>query len=480
MLKILAGEIRLTDVRTRIPARYGTAVVTHCPCAFVKLTVEFDGRPHVGIASDLLPPLWFTKDPGQTPDDEVRGMLRVIEHALQLVAGLTGREPFDLWWDVYQAQHAWAEQEGLAPLLANFGVTLVERALLEAACRAWNTSFATALITGRLAVPLDRVHPELRGVRVADLLPSVPRGDVLVRQTVGIGMPLVDADIPAAERLNDGLSQSLAGAIDRYGLRHFKIKLSGDANYDRTGLLRILSVIAEHAGSDYAFSLDGNECFDSVAAYRHYWEQLWTDPTIAAPLAHLLFVEQPLHRNVALADDVQSGFRAWSDRPSTIIDESDAEIGSCRRAIELGYAGTSHKNCKGVFKSILSACYLNYLRRTCRDRTHVFSGEDMGNIGPVALLQDLAVAAALGIESVERNGHHYFAGLSMFPEEVGRQVLAAHPDLYEPSPQGWPTPVIRSGRMILKSVNKAPLGVGFELDLSPFESVNQYRRRRQL
>ena len=44
------------------------------------------------------------------------------------------------------------------------------------------------------------------------------------------------------------------------------------------------------------------------------------------------------------------------------------------------------------------------------------------------VLQDLAAQSALGIESVERNGHHYFAGLSMFPPDVQRQVAQAHPD----------------------------------------------------
>jgi hypothetical protein len=33
----------------------------------------------------------------------------------------------------------------------------------------------------------------------------------------------------------------------------------------------------------------------------------------------------------------------------------------------------------------------------------MMSGEDLCNTGPIALLQDLAVMAALGIESVERN-----------------------------------------------------------------------------
>src|SRR5262249_47520294 len=152
------------------------------------------------------------------------------------------------------------------------------------------------------------------------------------------------------------------------------------------------------------------------------------------------------------------GLKNWEGHPALIIDESDAELDSLPRALELGYAGTSHKNCKGVFKGIANACLLTHLLH-CGMQPTILSGEDLANIGPVALLQDLAVCAALGIKSVERNGHHYFAGLSMFPEEVQSQILTAHPDLYHPSRDLWPTLTIEDGRISLKSVNAAPFGV---------------------
>src|SRR5262249_28105381 len=92
-------------------------------------------------------------------------------------------------------------------------------------------------------------------------------------------------------------------------------------------------------------------------------------------------------------------------------------------------------------------------------RPYLMTGEDLANIGPVALLQDLAVCACLDLQGVERNGHHYFAGLSMFPEEVQRQGLAAHPDLYHPSPDLRPTLPIQDGRGGGGPGPGAPLGV---------------------
>ena len=78
----------------------------------------------------------------------------------------------------------------------------------------------------------------------------------------------------------------------------------------------------------------------------------------------------------------------------------------------------------------------------------------------------IAVAVArpelklLGVTSVERNGHHYFAGLSSWPEPIQAAVQAAHPDLYERSERGWPKLKIRDGRISTTSIVAAPLGVG--------------------
>jgi hypothetical protein len=187
-------------------------------------------------------------------------------------------------------------------------------------------------------------------------------------------------------------------------------------------------------------------------------------------------VEQPFHRDVALRSDAVAGLADWPDRPPLIIDESDAEIESLPQALRLGYAGTSHKNCKGVFKGIVNACLLAQRRRERPNSSLILSGEDLANIGPVALLQDLAVCAVLGITSVERNGHHYFAGLSMFPQEVRRQVLQAHGDLYRPSRDGWPTLSIRDGGLSIRSLLSAPFGVGFPLRVEQFSSLDDWRQ----
>jgi hypothetical protein len=96
-------------------------------------------------------------------------------------------------------------------------------------------------------------------------------------------------------------------------------------------------------------------------------------------------------------------------------------------------------------------------------------------VGPVALLQDLAAMATLGVEHVERNGHHYFRGLSMLPEGVQQAVLARHGDLYRRHPDGFPTLDVRGGRIEVGSVVDAPFGTDFLLDVTQFTPLADWR-----
>ncbi len=473
-IHIRQGDLHLLDIRTRIPFKYGIATMTSTPHAFVRLWVEVDGQQATGIAADHLPPKWFTKDPAKPIAAEINEMLRVIVHALQSALGIQAPSPFDAWRQLDAIQADWGRSEHLPPLLSNFGTSLVERALIEAVCRTAGQPFAQMLRTNQLGIRLGDIHPALAGLTPADLLPEKPRSQILARHTVGLADPLTDADIAPAERLDDSLPQSLVACIQTYGLRHFKIKVSGALERDVERLRGIAAVIESQAPADYAFSLDGNEQFHALADFQAFWDAIGRRAELARFFEHLLFVEQPFHRQVALEPAAVGQLEAWSGRPPLIIDESDGELDSLPQALRLGYAGTSHKNCKGVFKGILNACLLAQRRREQSARLVLLSGEDLANIGPVALLQDLAVCAALGIASVERNGHHYFAGLSMFPQEVQQQVLKAHGDLYRSSRDGWPTLAVQDGLLQIGSLTKAPFGVGFPLAVEAFTPVESW------
>ena len=447
-----------------MPFRYGIATMTDVPQIIARLTFEIDGAAETGLAADLLPPKWFTKDPQRALGDEVDEMLRVIDAAVAAARSLRAATPFVFWRELYSAQAAWAAGESLPPLLANFGTSFVERALIHAVCRRHRAGLAGALRTNLFGLELGALHPALAGMAPADFLPAVPPAEIFARHTVGLSDPITAADLPAGERLADGLPQTLDEVIRAYGQRHFKIKINGEAARDRDRLERMAAVLTRECRGGFAFSLDGNESFRDVASFRDYFRGLQAAPSLAVLWPHLLYVEQPWHRAVALSPAIGELARAWPERPPVIIDESDADLASLPSALELGYAGTSHKNCKGVFKSVANAGLL--ARRRAAGLPAVLSGEDLGNVGPLSTLQDLAAQAALGVTSVERNGHHYFTGLAQFPRALQAHALRHHADLYVRMADGVPRLDIRDGRLALGSVNAAPFGVPGDVDLS--------------
>lgn len=474
-LRVCEADLRLHNLHTRMPFKYGIATMTRMPMAFVRVALEVDGRPPaLGVAADLLPPKWFTKDPARAVLDEVHEMLDVIETAMETAEGQNAPSLFDLWQQLHDSQTAWAAAEHKPPLLAHFGTSLVERAVMDAFCRAAAKPFHRALLDNDFGIRLGELRAELEGFSPAKWLPARPHHEIIARHTVGLSDPLTDADIAREEQLSDGLPQSLAASIRVYGLRHFKLKVNGDTAHDVDRLRRIAAVLRAECGEDFAFTLDGNEQFKSFAEFRQFWETLRADDALKAFLTKLLFVEQPLHRTMALHQDAAAALADWPERPPIIIDESDGELDSLPSALALGYDGTSHKNCKGVIKSLANRCLLAQRQQQSPVRPLLMSGEDLCNVGPVALLQDFAVCAALGIKSVERNGHHYNAGLSQFPRSVQEEILRMHFDLYHPSPAGWPTLTIERGRIALGSVNEAAFGVKFLLNTSQFTPADEW------
>ena len=472
MITLRSAELFRLELRARMPFRYGIATMTDVPQLIARLTFDLEGKTETGLAADLLPPKWFTKDPARGLADEIDEMLRVIRAAMRHARAIRAATAFDFWRELYAAQMAWAAAEKLPPLLANFGTSFVERGLIHAVCRLRGASLAAALRENFFGIDLGAMQPALAGLAPRDYLPAVPPATVFARHTVGLSDPITAGDLPAAERVDDGLPQTLDACIPFYGLRHFKIKINGEAARDRDRLERMAAVLAAECGGGYAFSLDGNESFHGVAAFADYYRELRALPALREFWSRLLYVEQPWHRSVALAPSIGELARAWPERPPIIIDESDAELTSLPTALALGYAGTSHKNCKGVFKSVINAGLL--AQRRAAGLPAVLSGEDLGNVGPISTLQDLAAQAALGVTSVERNGHHYFAGLAQFPVALQRHALAHHGDLYVRSAAGadsWPRLDVREGRLALGSVNAAPFGVPGEIDFSGLPPV---------
>jgi hypothetical protein len=476
-LRVTDTNLFVQDAVLRMPFHFGNVHMEECPRLLVETRVAFEEGTERGLGMGAVVPMWFLKQPDMTLQAGIDKLVTAVEHAATLAEALPEQESvFAFWSDLYARQAEWGRDVSMPPLLSQYGTSIVEQSLIDAHCRFEARPFPEAVRENTLGIDLGAICAELAGTEPGTHLPDDSLRRVAVRHTVGLTDPLREADIAPEDRLDDGLPQSLEACIERQGIDHFKIKIGADVDSDRQRLRAVADLIEEYH-DEYVFSLDANEQYGTIAAFRDQWETLTSDPELAAFFDHLLYVEQPLDREHAFGEEVRAELADWDDVPPVIIDESDDTLDSLSRALDDGYAGTSHKNCKGVFKGIANRCLLEH-QRASLDGEYLMSAEDLTTIGPIEVQQDLAAVATLGVDNVERNGHHYLRGLSMYDEQFQDAVLGAHPDLYRQHEDGYPTLDIEDGTIRLDSVVDAPFGYAVEVDTSEFVPLDEWRSRR--
>ena len=282
------------------------------------------------------------------------------------------------------------------------------------------------------------------GSGVAAAIPRQPLERIAVRHTVGLADPITNAD--ATDRLDDGLPETLEEVVREHGVFWFKIKIERDLSATLSRLSRIAAVL-DHEAGDYSVTLDANEQFEQMAECRDFVRAAAVERGLARLWPRVVFVEQPVHRDRALENDVAL---VLAEIPlPVIIDESDGTDASFERARGLGYRGVSAKSCKGVFRSVQHRCVTGAL----------VSAEDLTCPAVHPLHHDLCIAAALGLEHAERNGHHYVRGLDYLSEPDREQVLVDYPRLYERRGGGLVTLRIQDGFVDVRDLNAHGLGV---------------------
>ncbi len=250
-------------------------------------------------------------------------------------------------------------------------------------------------------------------------MPRRPVTNINIRHTVGIFDPLTDEDWPAAQRLNDGLPETLYDYITQQGIRFFKVKISGDIDADLKRLARLWEIMPMHA--EPALTLDANEAFTDLESFATFVRRFEEEQL--GLFQHVLYIEQPLPRRLAFNQQAARIIPEIAKAKSVIIDESDGSLDSYHRALQVGYDGTSHKNCKGFFKSLANLCLA--ARYASEERSTVISAEDLQNLPVVPLQQDFVSVGILGLDHCERNGHHYNFGLSMLSDVDKANALAS-------------------------------------------------------
>ena len=271
--------------------------------------------------------------------------------------------------------------------------------------------------------------PDLSDSDIADFLAGRRRLDrVAVRHTVGL-----DDSVEGEGGVADPAQNS--------GARYFKLKLNGDPEADVARLIRIGNELATMS-YDYQVTLDANEQYADLAALGALVDRLDRDGALNPIAANLLYIEQPMPRDITR----QSPLGKLSSR-DFIIDEADDSYDAFPAARALGYRGISSKSCKGIYKSIVNAARAQ--KWSADGEKFFISGEDLTCQAGLAVQQDLALGALIGVTHAERNGHHYVDGFAGTPDHEAQGFLSAHPDLY-----------VRDGNTIRLSIHDGDLKTG--------------------
>ncbi|WP_448042227.1 hypothetical protein [Bradyrhizobium liaoningense] len=435
------------------PFRFGAITINATPQLFVRVEIEVEGRGSaVGAGAELLVPKWFDKRPELSPAQTVDGLRQSLEIARGLYLARTGYlTAFDLHASCMGAQVAICAKKNIPPLAAAYGPAEIDKAILDALLRAVGTNFFDGM-AGNIAGIDARLSPDRKDAEIAAFLSgrkALPR--VAIRHTVGLDDPVEGED-------------GVADSNENAGANYFKLKLSGNPVADAARLARIGKEL-ETLGRDTKVTLDANEQYSDLTVLHALMDRLDHDAALRPIASRLLYVEQPMPREVTrqspLGPLAAHGF---------IIDEADDSYDAFPAARALGYRGISSKSCKGLYKSIVNAT--RAAKWSAEGETFFVTGEDLTCQAGLAVQQDLALGAFLGITHAERNGHHYVDGFGETPAAEARAFAAAHPDLYADAGHGIRLS-IHDGDLLTGSLHATGFATSVHPDWSALRPLEQ-------
>ncbi len=452
-LKVKDAAIFERRLTMRMPFRFGAATVTEAAQIFLALMIEDgQGRTATGYAAELMVPKWFDKNANLSNADNEQQLRRSVHMAVALAKEAAPATAYGLHAALEPQQHERAATESLNGLIASFGLALVDRAILDGLCRLHDLSVNEAIQANLPGIDTSTT-PDLKGFNVASFLKHIqPQKTIHLRHTVGYLDPLTPQEMTGPRR-NDGLPECLSEEIDSYGVQYFKLKVSGKPLEDTQRLKQIAAVLDRLP--DYKVTLDGNEQFADEQAVIELMDNIDAEPSLGRLRKSLLFVEQPIIRTAALSQSVKT----LAKRVALEIDESDGTQDAFLEARQQGYLGVSSKSCKGFYRSLLNMMRVQKWNAES-EGGYFMSAEDLTTQAGIAIQQDLALAAILGLGHIERNGHHYVDGMQGASGKENAQWLSAHGDLYKEH-AGRARLNIENGRLSLETVLAAK-GLGVE------------------
>ena len=441
------------------PFRFGAVTINATPQLFVRVEIEVEGkRTAVGASAEMLVPKWFDKRPELSPAQTVDGLRRSLEVARGLYLARTGfQTAFDLHASCIGPQIATCAKQNIPALAAAYGPAEIDKAILDALLRGVETNFFNGM-AGNIAGIDARLSPDLKETDLATFLAGRrPLPCVAIRHTVGLD-----------DTVEGG--GGVADAQENAGANYFKLKLSGDPVADAARLARIGKEL-DTLGRDYKVTLDANEQYADLAALQALIDRFDREPTLRSIASRLLYIEQPMPRDITR----QSPLGSLAAR-GFIIDEADDSYDAFAAARALGYHGISSKSCKGLYKSIVNAT--RAAKWSAGGEKFFVTGEDLTCQAGIAVQQDLALGAFIGVTHAERNGHHYVDGFGETPAAEAQAFATAHPDLYADVGQGIRLS-IHNGDLLTGSLHAAGFATSVHPDWSALRPLEQPRSLRE-
>lgn len=181
-----------------------------------------------------------------------------------------------------------------------------------------------------------------------------PQEKLPLYHLVGALDPLTEQDV--AERIKDGLPETLAEWIAADGLTHMKIKLAGDnLDWDVGRVLSVDRVAAEAQAArgceQWYYSVDFNEKCENVQYVLDFLNRIREQNPAA--YERIQYIEQPTSRN--LKDNPDNRMHEAAKLKPVVIDEALVDYDALLLSREQGYTGVALKTCKGHTEALFMA-----------------------------------------------------------------------------------------------------------------------------
>ncbi len=399
-IRVRDVDVATSEVPYRTPLKFGGVPTTHATLCDVRIRVETrTGQSAWGTGSMPMGNVWAFPSKRLTAVETNAAMLRLVEAiAAAWPAVGTCAHPVEL---SHQFEHEvlrlaadLSRTLGLADpmprLAALVAASPFDAALHDAYGRVHGRHVYDCYGAEWLEPDLSHfLDAQFHGERLPSYTRSRPKPRLPLYHLVGALDALTDADL--AERLDDGLPNTLGEWIVQDQLTHLKVKLNGnDAGWDVDRILAVDRVATATVPRQFTYSLDVNEQCPHV----EYLLDVLRRVREARPACfdRVAYVEQPTARDLD-AHPENTMHKAAALRP-VVIDESLVDYRSLQVAREQGYSGVALKACKGQSQSLVLAAaaqkfgmFLCVQDLTCPGLSFLESAGLAAHIGPVTAIE---------------------------------------------------------------------------------------------